>query len=106
MSQVKKYRKGLKGQDDFELDEKSNKKSEALKKRGVIKRNMKNQKFGFGGKKRGSKLNTRESSSDFSDLRGVKKNKNVFKNKSTGGSGKPKRPGKSHRMNAKSKRRK
>lgn len=107
LNEVKKYRKGLKGQDDFDIDGKSSKKNDGLQKKSMMKKNMKNKKFGFGGKKKGSKLNTRESSSDFSELHGVKKNKNAFKNKMGGGGGnKNKRPGKSHRISAKSKRRK
>lgn len=96
LNQVKRIRKGLKGQDDFMDAKKGGKKNMMMQNKSIAKRNMKNSKYGFGGKKRGNKLNTRESSADFGDY-----NKSVKgKNKSTG---KNSRPGKARRQNFKSK---
>jgi len=96
LNQVKRIRKGLKGQDDFVDTKKGGKKNLMMQNKSIAKRNMKNSKYGFGGKKRGNKLNTRESSADFGDY-----NKSVKgKNKS---SGKNSRPGKARRQNFKSK---
>ncbi|KAF9160116.1 rRNA-processing protein and EBNA1-binding protein ebp2 [Actinomortierella ambigua] len=69
------------------------------------KRLKKNQKFGFGGKKRNAKSNTADSSADMSGF-SVKRNKSSsFKagaHKAAAKKGKPaaKRPGKTRRMNA------
>ncbi|KAJ2298493.1 RRNA processing protein [Coemansia sp. RSA 2611] len=57
------------------------------------KREKKNERFGFGGKKRGMKRNTAESASDISGF-SVKRNKSA----SFGASKKGKRPGKSKRQ--------
>lgn len=71
---------------DDENDEKPKSRSFAGKNR---KREHKNKKFGFGGKKRNLKSNTRESSNDMSSYRVSKKPK------------KNNRPGKKRRMNMK-----
>ncbi|KAK0179757.1 hypothetical protein PV327_005478 [Microctonus hyperodae] len=78
LEEVKKYRKGVRKDLDFLDDKKtSNKtidnKNKHDKKRIPMKQKMKDSKFGFGGKKRGSKQNTRESASDVSDYRKPKK---------------------------------
>ncbi|NWI68907.1 EBP2 protein, partial [Todus mexicanus] len=76
LNAVKKYQKGLSDKLDF-LDEEQtssqgNKKGSAnqqIKKGPNAKRRYKNQKFGFGGKKKGSKWNTKESFNDVSSFR-------------------------------------
>ncbi|XP_062437737.1 probable rRNA-processing protein EBP2 [Rhea pennata] len=107
LNAVKKYQKGLSDKLDF-LDEEQtssqgNKKgstSQRIKKGPNAKRRYKNQKFGFGGKKKGSKWNTKESFNDVSSFR-VK----VAHNKGPGKAGKKalnKRPGKRARQKMKS----
>ncbi|OXB54051.1 hypothetical protein ASZ78_001291 [Callipepla squamata] len=76
LNAVKKYQKGLSDKLDF-LDEEQtssqgNKKGGAnqrMKKGPNAKRRYKNQKFGFGGKKSGSKWNTKDSFDDVSSFR-------------------------------------
>ncbi|XP_044746780.1 probable rRNA-processing protein EBP2 homolog [Coccinella septempunctata] len=68
LEEVKKVRKGVKKDMDF-----LNRKGPS--KKAVEKRNQKDKKFGFGGKKRGKKSNTRESSSDFTDHKSFKSHK-------------------------------
>jgi len=68
---VKKYRKGQKNALDFLDDKRSSKqqkngKGESSGVRVSKKREMKNDKYGYGGKKKGAKWNTRESLDDFS----------------------------------------
>uniref|UniRef100_UPI00358EE73D probable rRNA-processing protein EBP2 n=1 Tax=Myxine glutinosa TaxID=7769 RepID=UPI00358EE73D len=74
---VKKYRKGAVDKLDF-LDELRNEDKGGKKKQGKFqnkkqgpsaKRSFKNAKFGFGGKKRGKKENTKESAADVSNMR-------------------------------------
>ncbi|XP_057342016.1 probable rRNA-processing protein EBP2 homolog [Microplitis mediator] len=107
LDEVKKFRKGVRKDLDF-LDEKkknarSNKSS--AEKRIDLKKNLKNKKFGFGGKKRGSKINTRESSADMSDYRRPRKEAKSFKgrNKGQGNKSKTPRPGKNRRVQMKNK---
>ncbi|KAG8547784.1 hypothetical protein GDO81_027498 [Engystomops pustulosus] len=73
MNQIKKYQKGLSDKLDFlEGDEpqKSGGGGNPKAKRGPnAKRKYKDQKFGFGGKKKGSKMNTRDSCNDVSGFR-------------------------------------
>ncbi|XP_060519749.1 probable rRNA-processing protein EBP2 homolog [Cylas formicarius] len=95
MDQVKKYRKGVsKGLDFLE-----SKKGNSISRKALEKRKFKDQKFGFGGKKRGLKINTKESAGDISE----------YKRQKPANKGKPKnkvmknRPGKSKRMKNKSK---
>lgn len=93
LEEVKKYRKGVRKDLDF-LDDK--KKPGQNQKRGEkrtpMKQKAKNAKFGFGGKKRGSKQNTRDSAADMSDYKrpgkpgakgkgGVQKNQRLGKNR-------------------------
>ncbi|KAJ2478720.1 RRNA processing protein [Coemansia sp. RSA 2131] len=101
----KRLRSGNLGDaDDFDIDVDSDDgagaRSGPNKKGGKLapnkKRQLKNEKFGFGGKKRGLKRNTADSTGDMSDF-------SVKRNKSTnfGGSakkGKSKRPGKAKRQ--------
>jgi rRNA-processing protein EBP2 len=61
------------------------------------KRRYKDQKFGFGGKKRGMKRNTKNSTSDVSEFR------RPGKPKQSGAPQKHKRPGKSRRLQMKAK---
>uniref|UniRef100_A0A8C9PZ01 EBNA1 binding protein 2 n=1 Tax=Spermophilus dauricus TaxID=99837 RepID=A0A8C9PZ01_SPEDA len=77
MNAIKKYQKGFSDKLDFlEGDQKSvpqgtkaAAKAQQMKKGPSAKRRYKNQKFGFGGKKKGSKWNTRESHDDVSSFR-------------------------------------
>lgn len=61
------------------------------------KRRHKDKKFGFGGKKRGLKRNTKSSTSDVSEYRGPGKQKRP------GAAQKRQRPGKSRRLKMKAK---
>ncbi|KAF7279159.1 hypothetical protein GWI33_007570 [Rhynchophorus ferrugineus] len=99
LDQVKKYRKGVSKDLDF-LDPKKNK-GKAISRKALEKRKMKNKKFGFGGKKKGSKLNTKDSAADISEYRrpGKAVNKGRGKGKATNN-----RPGKNRRLKAKTKR--
>ncbi|XP_015114712.1 probable rRNA-processing protein EBP2 homolog [Diachasma alloeum] len=73
LDEVKKYRKGIRKDLDFLDDKKKpgsrgqSDKVNSRGKKGMERTRMKNSKFGFGGKKRGSKLNTRESAADVSE---------------------------------------
>ncbi|KAG0242206.1 rRNA-processing protein and EBNA1-binding protein ebp2 [Actinomortierella wolfii] len=103
------------GNDEFDValesdDDKPAKGGNKGKKRAAVstpesrnKRLKKNQKYGFGGKKRNAKSNTADSSSDMSGF-SVKRNKSTsFKagaHKAAAKKAKAKRPGKSRRMNA------
>ncbi|XP_006886679.1 PREDICTED: probable rRNA-processing protein EBP2 [Elephantulus edwardii] len=77
MDAIKKYQKGFSDKLDFlEGDQKpiaqgtkEKAKGQQMKKGPSAKRRYKNQKFGFGGKKKGSKWNTRESHDDVSSFR-------------------------------------
>ena len=73
LDEVKKYRKGIRRDLDF-LDDKKKpvskgKDGKNMSKKALEKRNNKNSKFGFGGKKRGMKKNTKDSAADVSDYR-------------------------------------
>ena len=103
--EVKKYRKGIRQDLDF-LDEKKKslpkgKDGKFVSKKAALKRDMKNSKFGFGGKKRGIKKNTRESAADISEYRRPAK-------PGKGGKGRKdkakQRPGKNRRVQMKAKR--
>ncbi|XP_066048723.1 probable rRNA-processing protein EBP2 [Chamaea fasciata] len=112
LNAVKKYQKGLTDKLDF-LDEEQtssqgNKKGNAnqrTKKGPNAKRRYKNQKFGFGGKKKGSKWNTKESFNDVSSFQSkVAHNKGPGKGGRGGKGGKKalnKRPGKRARQKMK-----
>ncbi|KAK9404363.1 putative rRNA-processing protein EBP2 [Crotalus adamanteus] len=108
LNAVKKYQKGLLDKLEFLEGDKSSepqKKKEGterqpMKKGPSAKRRYKNQKFGFGGRKKGSKWNTKESYNDVSSFRASK-----VHNKGTGKVGKKgakKRPGKKMRQKIKS----
>ncbi|KAL4237109.1 putative rRNA-processing protein EBP2 [Mactra antiquata] len=119
---VKKFRKGQKNKLDF-LDDNTEK---GKGKRGGgknqdnkvqqpnKKRQYKNQKYGFGGQKKRSKQNTKESAADLTGFNpkvnqsrpGFNKNKSGNKNKPNkrGNKDKNKRPGKSQRHKMKNKR--
>ncbi|CAH1106533.1 unnamed protein product [Psylliodes chrysocephalus] len=112
LAQVKKVRKGVSKNLDF-LDGK-NKPSKKI----IEKRKMKDKKFGFGGKKRGMKKNTRESAGDISEYKspgkpgkkfnqnqpGQKFNQNQARQKFTNkNKGKSNRMGKNRRMKMKTK---
>ncbi|KFP98050.1 putative rRNA-processing protein EBP2, partial [Leptosomus discolor] len=107
LNAVKKYQKGLSDKLDFldeeQMSSQGNKKgsaSQRIKKGPNAKRRYKNQKFGFGGKKKGSKWNTKESFNDVSSFRSK-----VAHNKGPGKGGKKalnKRPGKRARQKMRS----
>lgn len=95
LDQIKKVRKGTSNDLSF-LNNKN-----GPSKKAQEKRRMKDKKFGFGGKKKGMKTNTKESAADISEYKRPKvgKNKNSklkkgFKN----------RPGKNRRQKLKNKR--
>ncbi|CAG9761073.1 unnamed protein product [Ceutorhynchus assimilis] len=97
LDQVKKHRKGVSKDLDF-LD---SKKSKAISRKALEKRNMKNKKFGFGGKKKGGKLNTRDTAADISEYRSPKPGGR--KGRDSKGKQKNNRPGKNRRIKAKNK---
>ncbi|XP_015603277.1 probable rRNA-processing protein EBP2 homolog isoform X2 [Cephus cinctus] len=108
LEEVKKYQKGIRRDLDFLDDKKkpvSNKAAlRRVDKKAQSKLKMKNSKYGFGGKKRGSKQNTRSSSADVSEY---KRPGNPGKSSKSGRLGKGKvkqRPGKNRRVQMKSKR--
>ncbi|KAK7889904.1 hypothetical protein WMY93_025464 [Mugilogobius chulae] len=108
MSAVKKYQKGMTDKLDFlEGDKKAGKDSQEAKKntnkKGPnAKRKFKDQKFGFGGKKSGTKWNTKESYNDVSGFRAkVAHAKGPKGGKKGKGGNKNKRPGKSVRRKMK-----
>lgn len=100
MTTIKKYQKGFSDKLDFlEGDQKpvarnpkESAKGQQLKKGPSAKRRYKNQKFGYGGKKKGSKWNTRESYDDVSSFRAKKAHGKGIKR--PGKKGSNKRPGK------------
>ncbi|XP_055986856.1 probable rRNA-processing protein EBP2 [Sorex fumeus] len=108
MSTIKKYQKGFSDKLDFlEGDQKpvarnpkEGTKGQQPKKGPNAKRRYKNQKFGFGGKKKGSKWNTRESYDDVSGFRAKKAHGKGLKR--PGKKGSNKRPGKRTREKMKS----
>jgi rRNA-processing protein EBP2 len=68
------------------------------------KRRYKDKKFGFGGKKRGLKRNTKSSTSDVSEFRGPGKQKRPgAAQKRPGAAQKRQRPGKNRRLKMKTK---
>ncbi|XP_044299010.1 probable rRNA-processing protein EBP2 isoform X1 [Varanus komodoensis] len=110
LNAVKKYQKGLSDKLDFLDGENSSappekkKKEEGVRGRSVkkgpnAKRRYKDQKFGFGGKKKGSKWNTQESHNDVSSFRASKAH---YKGPGKAGKrGANKRPGKKMRQKMK-----
>lgn len=79
LEEVKKYRKGARKDLDF-LDDKKKPQSQTVNK-VAAKRKMRDAKYGFGGKKRGSKKNTRTSSADVTEYRRPLKPGQNLKNK-------------------------
>nr|CAH7755869.1 unnamed protein product [Callosobruchus chinensis] len=100
LDQVKKARKGM-ANTDF-LDDK---KGKAISRRSIERRKVKDKKFGFGGKKRGKKLNTKDSAADITEFRNPGKPGKKFKNAGKGNNTKQ-RPGKNRRIKMKNKGRK
>lgn len=105
LEQLKRVRKGKSTDLDFLEDNKGNNSNKGNPKNKVNKkRAMKDKKFGFGGKKKGSKLNTRESTHQIDGFNSSAKKKPFnFKTKNFKPNNKKKnqRPGKSKRKNAK-----
>ncbi|KAG8225304.1 hypothetical protein J437_LFUL001918 [Ladona fulva] len=99
MEEVKKYRKGLRTDLDFLDDKRPKHPQKNIGSKGAnrsqMKRKKKDTRYGFGGKKRGMKTNTRESAADVSG----------YKRPPTKGKPKPMRPGKSKRQKLKNKKR-
>lgn len=94
LDQVKKVRKGISKDLDF-LDGKKNK---PTSRKAVEKRKMKDKKFGFGGKKKGMKVNTKDSAADISEYKRPNKNMGKGKHKTHNKT----RPGKNRRIKNKS----
>lgn len=103
LEEVKKYRKGIRQDLDFLEDKKKVQHKQQNRKTNPkvqLKANMKNSKYGFGGKKRGGKRNTKSSSADVSEYRRPQKpGKRGMKGKGKGNQ----RLGKSRRMQMKAK---
>lgn len=90
LDQVKKVRKGISKDLDF-LDGKKNK---SISRKAMEKRKVKDKKFGFGGKKKGMKTNTKDSAADISEYRKSSKPTGKGKMKSRNKT----RPGKNRRI--------
>lgn len=110
LDEVKKFRKGVRKDLDFLEDSKQKFNSRKLNQQSVqsqLKRRYKDAKFGYGGKKRGLKANTRESSADTVHTKQPSRGgqKNMHTKQPNRGGQKNKRLGKSRR-NKMSKRRK
>ncbi|KAG8437073.1 hypothetical protein GDO86_007956 [Hymenochirus boettgeri] len=108
MTQIKRYQKGLSDKLDFLEGDQPQKKTDGsaaqVKKGPNAKRRYKNQKFGFGGKKKGLKRNTKESCNDIADFRQSKSHgKGPHRPGKKGGKNANKRPGKRTRQKIKSK---
>lgn len=117
IAQLRKKRKHADANDDFDVDIEEAMEDGPVEKRKVIKggkkvmvekkvsakRQYKNSKFGFGGKKWDKKKNTRDSTDNFEF--NPSKNKRSFGNTKTskGKGGKAVRPGKQRRQNIRSK---
>lgn len=99
MDEMKKIRKGQGGNMDFL--ENGNTKGKVGGGRNEAKRNAKDKKFGFGGKKRDVKKNDRKSTDDVSSFRPGQKSRHGGKSK-----GGQKRPGKGNRQKMKNKKKK
>uniref|UniRef100_A0A8B9LDI5 EBNA1 binding protein 2 n=2 Tax=Astyanax mexicanus TaxID=7994 RepID=A0A8B9LDI5_ASTMX len=107
MTAVKKYQRGMTDKLDFLEGDKEGKNGPASSKKQMgkrggpsSKRKYKDQKFGFGGRKKGSKRNTKESHDDVSGFRA--KAAHGKGGKKFGKGGKNKRPGKETRRKMKS----
>lgn len=103
LEEVKKYRKGIRQDLDFLNDKKKPQAKQLSRKmhpKIQLKMKIKKTKYGYGGKKRNSKRNTKNSSADVSEYRRPQKPGQGRKGKS--GKGKQ-RLGKSRRMQMKAK---
>ncbi|XP_020284905.1 probable rRNA-processing protein EBP2 homolog isoform X2 [Pseudomyrmex gracilis] len=103
LEEVKKYRKGVRKDLDF-LDDKKKpqgkQQNRTISRKALAKERTKAKKYGFGGKKRGSKWNTKSSSADVSEY---KRPSTLRKGRmGKGGKGKQ-RLGKSRRIQMKNK---
>ncbi|KAI4501136.1 hypothetical protein M0802_003939 [Mischocyttarus mexicanus] len=102
LEEVKKYRKGIRQDLNFLDDKKKPQNKSGNRKidpKVQAKIKMKNAKYGYGGKKRDSKRNTKSSSADVSEYRRPQKPGQGRKGK--GGKTKQQRPGKSRRVQMK-----
>lgn len=102
LEEVKKYRKGIRQDLDFLEDKKKPQYKSGNRKldpKVQAKIKMKNAKYGYGGKKRDSKRNTKSSSADVSEYRKPQKPGQGSKGK--GGKTKQQRPGKNRRIQMK-----
>lgn len=103
LEEVKKYRKGVRKDLDFLEDKKNPQTKQTNRKinsKAQLKIKMKNDKYGFNGKKRGSKRNTKSSCADVSEYRRPQKPGK----RGTKGKGGNQRLGKSRRVQMKAKR--
>ncbi|XP_077134231.1 putative rRNA-processing protein EBP2 [Ranitomeya variabilis] len=108
MHQIKKYQKGLSDKLDFLEGDQHQQKSDGVQRKGKkgpnAKRKYKDQKFGFGGRKKGSKMNTKESVNDVSGFRAkVAHGRGGKRAGKKGGKNTNKRPGKKVRQKMKNK---
>ncbi|XP_073400642.1 probable rRNA-processing protein EBP2 isoform X1 [Dendrobates tinctorius] len=108
MHQIKKYQKGLSDKLDFLEGDQHQQKSDGVQRKGKkgpnAKRKYKDQKFGFGGRKKGSKMNTKESVNDVSGFRAkVAHGRGAKRPGKKGGKNANKRPGKKVRQKMKNK---
>lgn len=94
MTDLKSFRKGKLKNLDF-LEDNSKK---GQSKKPNKKRMLKDKKFGFGGKKKGIKRNTKESSMDVSEFKQRKNRPGIVGRKSQKTPGKPQRMGKNRRV--------
>lgn len=100
LDKLKKFRKGKLKNLDFLEDAKA---LESKQKQSAEKRKQRNKKFGFGGKKRGIKRNTKASAAGLEKVKNFRKGPAGAKGKLGGAKGGSKRLGKSRRNKAKSK---
>ncbi|KAG9471586.1 hypothetical protein GDO78_014120, partial [Eleutherodactylus coqui] len=108
MNQIKKYQRDkldfLEGDQPPQKPSGANPKAKRGMQRPNAKRKYKDQKFGFGGRKKGSKMNTKESFNDVSGFRAkVAHGKGPHRPGKKGGKNANKRPGKKVRQKMKNK---
>lgn len=96
LNKVKKIRKGVSKDMSFLDGNSKSNNNKVLSRKSLEKRKKRDKKFGFGGKKKGMKLNTKESAADISEYRGSANGKMKGGNKL-----KNKRPGKNRRIQKK-----
>jgi len=102
VDRIKKGKDKLKDTGNDLFDIKTDNKNEKPKFQKSMKRKRKDDKYGFGGKKKKAKKNTASTSSDMSGFKSAIHSK-APRHKAKVGKGKPKRLGKSRRQKAKSK---